>query len=314
MTAPTVALGLVLGSAADALLADPVRFHPVAGFGQLAAATERVTYRDHEVAGAIHVAALVATAVAATAEMQRRLPPAGRVALTAAVTATALGGTSLHRVAEDLVDRIEAGNLDGARDRLSWLCARDPSDLDAGELCRAALESVAENTSDAVIGTLVWGALLGPAGVVLHRTANTLDAMVGYRTTRYRRFGWAGARLDDLLGLVPARLTALLTVALAPVVGGRPRAALDTWRRDAAGHPSPNAGPVEAATAGALGVRLGGSANRYGDVVDRRPALGRGRTPSPDDVRAAVRLSRWVCLAALAVTVVLAAQVERGRR
>jgi adenosylcobinamide-phosphate synthase len=312
VTALIVPTGLAIGAAADALFGDPRRFHPVAGLGRVAGAVERVVYRDHEVAGVAYTAVLVAAATGLTHAIERRLAPAARVALLAAATAYALGGTSLRRVAGDLVDVLEAGDLDGARARLSWLCARDPSRLDADALCRATLESVAENTSDAAVATLVWGALLGTRGVVLHRTVNTLDAMVGYRTTRYARFGWAAARSDDLLGLLPARLTALLTVALAPSVGGRARDALTAWRRDAAAHPSPNAGPVEAATAGALGVRLGGDANRYGDVVDHRPTMGLGDTPRPADVRTAIRLSRAVTAAALVACAATAAWKGRG--
>lgn len=306
MNGAVVPVGLALGSALDALAGDPPRFHPVAGFGRAAAAVERVTYRDHAVAGVVHAAVLTVPLTMAARDIERRLTPAGRIVFTAAVTATALGGTSLRRAAEDLIGRLEADDLDGARGRLSWLCARDPSQLDVDELCRATLESVAENTSDAVVGTLLWATLAGPAGVVMHRTVNTLDAMVGYRDARYQRFGWASARLDDFLGLLPARLTAGLIVLLAPTVGGRCRAAFATWRRDAAAHPSPNAGPIEAATAGALEVRLGGSANRYGDVVDHRPALGDGRAPQPADVRAAIDLSRRVCSAALLVCVAVA--------
>jgi adenosylcobinamide-phosphate synthase len=313
VTALLVPAGLTIGAAIDARFGDPARFHPVAGFGRLAAALERRVYRDHELAGVAHTAILVVGAVGLAHAVERRLGRVGRVLLLASVTASALGGTSLRRVAAELVDRLEAGDLDGARDQLAWLCARDAAGLDADALCRATLESVAENTSDAAVATLVWGASLGSTGVVLHRAVNTLDAMVGYRTTRYRRFGWAAARSDDVLGVLPARVTAALTVALAPLVGGSARAALTAWRRDAARHPSPNAGPVEAATAGALGVRLGGDANRYGDVVDHRPAMGHGRGPRPADVRAAIRLSRAVTAAALVGCVAVATLTGRGR-
>lgn len=313
MNAAFVPTGLAIGAAVDARFGDPARLHPVAGFGRLAAALERVAYRDHELPGVAYAGALVVGAAGLTHAVDRRLSRLGRVALLASVTASALGGTSLRRVASELVDRLEAGDLDGARDHLAWLCAREAAELDADALCRATLESVAENTSDAAVATLVWGALLGSTGVVLHRTVNTLDAMVGYRTTRYRRFGWAAARSDDLLGLLPARVTAALTVVLAPLVGGSSRAALAAWRRDAAGHPSPNAGPVEAATAGALGVRLGGDANRYGDVVDHRPAMGHGRCPRPADVRAGIRLSGAVTAAALIGCVAVATRTGRGR-
>src|SRR5205085_10396633 len=132
-----------------------------------------------------------------------------------------------------------------------------------------------ENTADAVVGPLVWCAVAGPAGAAAYRAANTLDAMVGHRTRRYERFGWAAARLDDVLTWPAARAGALLAVALAPQVGGRPGAAWAALRRDGARHPSPNAGRLEAAFAGALGVTLGGR-NRYTERVQDRPRLGAG--------------------------------------
>ena len=147
------------------------------------------------------------------------------------------------------------------------------------------VESVAENTSDAVVAPLLAGAVGGVAGIAAYRAANTLDAMVGHRSARYRNFGWASARLDDVLNLVPARLSALLATALAPIVGGSRTDALRTWNRDAHRHPSPNAGPVEAAFAGALDVQLGGT-NVYGDRVEHRPTLGTGPAAQRDDIDA----------------------------
>jgi adenosylcobinamide-phosphate synthase len=185
----------------------------------------------------------------------------------------------------------------GARRLAPTLVGRDPSGLDGSELCRAALESVAENTADAVVGPLLWGVLAGPAGVAAYRAANTLDAMVGHHSPRYERFGWAAARLDDLLTWPAARLSAGLACVLAPLVGGDGGRAWGTLVRDGGAHPSPNAGRLEAAFAGALGVRLGGS-NRYGDRVEQRPTLGSGPRPGPDDVDRAVQLSVLVGAAA----------------
>ena len=146
-------------------------------------------------------------------------------------------------------------------------------------MARAGVESLAENTSDAVVAPLFWGAVAGLPGLLGYRAVNTLDAMVGYRSARYARFGRVAARVDDVANLVPARLTAALTVLLAPLVGGRPADALRAWRRDASGHPSPNAGPVEATAAGALGLRLGGR-TEYAYGVEDRPSLGDGRAPA----------------------------------
>lgn len=195
---------------------------------------------------------------------------------------------------------LDAGDVDAARRRLPHLCGRDPSRLDGKELARATVESVAENTSDAVVAPLVWGAALGVPGLLAYRAVNTLDAMVGHRSSRYARFGWAAARLDDAANWLPARLTGLLTVACAPLAGGSPRAAYAVLRRDGAAHPSPNAGRCEAAFAGALGVRLGG-VNVYDDRAEHRPELGDGRAPDAADVRRAVRLSRAVTVAAAAI-------------
>jgi adenosylcobinamide-phosphate synthase len=218
-----------------------------------------------------------------------------------------LGGASLRREADAMHELLVADDVPGARGRLSHLCGRDPSGLEAPDLARAVVESVAENTADAVVAPLFWGAVAGLPGLIAYRAVNTLDAMVGHRSPRYARFGWASARLDDLLNLAPSRVTALLTVAAAPTVSGgkdKARAARDAWqvwRRDGNRHPSPNAGQCEAATAGALGVRLGGR-NTYGGAVEERPVLGaEGRSAQPSDVPLAARLSLLVGVGAAAL-------------
>ena len=164
---------------------------------------------------------------------------------------------------------------------------------------------MAENTSDAIVAPLLWGALAGPPGLAGYRAANTLDAMVGHHSPRYEQFGWASARLDDVVNWAPARVTALLAAACAPVVGGRPaaawRIALDYGPR----HPSPNAGWCEAAFAGALGVRLGGPLS-YAGRAEHRPELGTGRPPEPADIARAGRLCRSVTAAATALAASLA--------
>jgi adenosylcobinamide-phosphate synthase len=299
------AAGLALGAAADLLLADPRRGHPVAGFGQAAAALERRVWRDSRAAGAGYTLACVGTATALGTALHRLTaprPPA-RTAVTAAVTWAVLGGTSLDRAATTMASHLEAGDLAAARAHLPTLAGRDPRNLDERELVRATVESIAENTSDAAVAPLFWGAVAGLPGLLGYRAANTLDAMVGYRSARYRRFGWAAARLDDVLNWLPARLTAALTVLVAPLVGGSAAGAWRAWRRDGAAHPSPNAGRCEAALAGALGVRLGGR-NVYGSRVEDRPALGTGRAPVRGDVRRATELSRavWTAAAVLAAT------------
>lgn len=296
-----VALGLAAGVIADVLLADPARWHPVAGFGRFALAAERRVWRPSRAVGLAHLLMTVAPIGLVAHAVQR--PLAGhrgvRAGYVGGLTWLTVGATGLRRVARGVEDALVADDLAAARNRIRALCGRDPATLDATGICRAVIESVAENTSDAGVAPLVWGALGGPVGLVAYRAVNTLDAMVGHRSARYERFGWAAARLDDVLNLLPARLTGLLAALLAPTVGGRTVDAIATWRADARAHPSPNAGVCEAAFAGALGVRLGGpTAYTYG--VSDRPWLGAGRAPEPVDVERAVALSQRVVLAAAA--------------
>lgn len=311
------AAGIALGVLADAVFADPRRGHPVAGFGRAAGALERRLYRPDRTRGTLFTAVAVAGPVVAGALAERaaRDRPVARAMLTAAATWTALGGASLAREGIRMAGALEAGDVTAARHRLRNLCARDPAALDADGLARATVESLAENTSDAVVAPLLWAAVGGVPGVVGYRAVNTLDAMVGYMSPRYLRFGWASARLDDAANLVPARVTGLLTVACAGLVGGSPSAAWRALRRDGARHPSPNAGRCEAAAAGALGVRLGGR-NVYGGEVEERPQLGDGRAATVADVRRAVRLAQAVGAGAamVAVGAALAAGLAAGGR
>lgn len=296
MSVPAYAAGFT----ADLLVGDPARLHPVAGFGTVAQRLEAALYAPTRRRGVLFVALLVGTA-AAFGEALRRLASRAGVpgAATAALLWTALGGRSLRREAERVASALDASAPESARAALPALVGRDTTGLDEPELCRAVVESVAENTADAVVGPLVWGAVCGPAGIAAHRAANTLDAMVGHRSDRYASFGWAAARLDDLMGWPAARAGALLAAAAAPTVGGSTTYAWQTLRRDGAAHPSPNAGRMEAAFAGALGVRLGGPL-RYGARVETRPMLGSGARPSTGDIRRANRLSLVVGVGAVA--------------
>ncbi|SCX39626.1 adenosylcobinamide-phosphate synthase [Klenkia marina] len=302
MDLPTAA-GLALGSLADQAFGDPRRGHPVAGFGRAAAALEPLTWRDSRTAGAGHWLACVlpVAGLGVAADRATRGRPVVRALVTGAATWAVLGGTSLGRAGGRMSELLD--DLPAARAHLPTLAGRDPSALGEAELVRATVESVAENTSDAAVAPLVWGAVAGVPGLLAYRAVNTLDAMVGYRSARYARFGWASARADDVANWVPARLTAALTVAVAPLVGGSASGAWRTWRRDGGAHPSPNSGRCEAAAAGALGVRLGGR-NVYGTRVEDRPTMGDGRAPVRADVGRAVALSRavWTAAAALAVT------------
>ena len=306
------AIGLALGWSADRLLADPARFHPVAGFGGLAASLERRTYADHRATGVTHVAILVGatTLAGVAAERATRNRPVLHVLTTAVATWVVLGGASLDREAAAVGRLLADDRLAEARMRLTHLVGRDTRRLDESEIARAVVESVAENTSDAVVAPLVLGAVGGIPALLGHRAANTLDAMIGHRDERYERFGWAAARLDDVLNLPGSRLSALLAAALAAVVDGQPRAALASWRRDASGHPSPNAGPIEASFAGAMGVRLGG-VNTYGDRVEDRRALGDGRVVGQHDIARARALARAVGAGAAVTAVIVALRPRR---
>jgi adenosylcobinamide-phosphate synthase len=299
------AAGLAAGFAADRLLGDPRRWHPVAGFGALAARLEGRLYAGRRTRGVLHVAVLVggAAALGETAERLAARRPLLRAAVTALAAWAVLGGRSLEREALAVHRQVAESDLPAARRRLSHLVGRNTAALPESEIARAVVESVAENTSDAVVAPMLWGAVAGVPGLLAYRAANTLDAMTGHHSARYERFGWAAARLDDLLNLPAARLTGLLTAACAPA---RARETLTAWRRDARRHPSPNAGVAEAAFAGALGIRLGGT-NTYGGRVEHRALLGDGRAATTADITRAVRLARRIGAATALVTAVLAA-------
>ena len=226
---------------------------------------------------------------------------------TASAVALTAAGRELRSVAMGIADLLEAGDIDAARAELPRLVGRDPSELDESGVAAAVIESVAENSVDAVVAPVFWAIVAGAPGAMAYRAVNTMDAMVGRRDERYRNFGWAAARLDDIANYVPARLLAALVTAL------RPRQARAIWtatRRDAPAHPSPNAGVAEAAVAAALGRELGGPL-RYGTRQENRPRLGQGPRPTTDDIRPAVHLASQAEL--LMVALALAAWLLGGR-
>jgi adenosylcobinamide-phosphate synthase len=316
---PTIrarAVGIALGYLADLLLADPRRGHPVALFGRGASRLERLTYSDRPMAGVAHVGILIgglAVLGVATERVAKRRGATWATLGTAAATYVALGGTSLARTGADMAILLEQSDIAAARALLPALCGRAPDSLDTAGLTRAALESVAENTSDAAVAPLLWGAVGGVAGLLTYRGINTLDAMIGHRSPRYSRFGWAAARLDDVVNYVPARVTGLLVAVCAPIVGGSARESLAVWHDDASRHPSPNAGVVEAAFAGALDVGLGGP-TQYAHGLEIRPALGGGPPPGVGDLRRSVVLSRAATALAMAIAVTVSAVGRTGRR
>jgi adenosylcobinamide-phosphate synthase len=319
-----LAAGLAAGVVLDALFGDPRRGHPVAAFGRAAAALETRDYADSRRRGTAHAAACVLAVAAPAAVLHGRTRgrPPWQMAAAALAAWAVTGARSLHHEAERTRLSLHRHDLASAREVLPSLCGRDPSQLDATEIARAVIESVAENTSDAVVAPLLWGAVAGIPGLVAYRAVNTLDAMVGHRSARYLRFGWASARLDDVANWLPAQVTAALTAACAPLLpappagplgarptglrpGATPAAVLRVVRRDGGRHPSPNAGQCEAAFAGALGICLGGT-NSYGGVPETRPELGQGRAPEPADIRRAIILSRAVIASATVLAVLIA--------
>ncbi len=286
----------------------------MAAFGHAAAALESRSWADARVRGVLFTAACAGSVAALGIALDRRARNSrvGMVTATTLATWAVLGGTSLAAEGAAMARLIEAGDLAAARGRLPALCGRDPDGLDARALARATVESLAENTSDAVVAPLFWGAVLGLPGLLGYRAVNTLDAMVGHRSPRYARFGWAAARLDDIANLVPARLTSLLAVTLAPAAGGSAYRAWQTLRRDGPDHPSPNAGRCEAAFAGALGVQLGGTSSYHGRA-ERRGLLGDGPPPAAADIRRAILLSRLTGAAATLLAAAIAL-LAGGRR
>ncbi len=297
------ALSAAIGVVADAVVGEPPpMWHPVRLFGTCMQRVEGVVYGDSRAAGVAHVALGTALGMAAGAA----------VGSTALSTYLAVAGRELRAVASSIGEALGTSDLERARALMPSLVGRDVAGLDASGMARAVVESVAENTVDAVVAPAWWAAVAGGPGVLGYRAVNTMDAMVGHRSARYLRYGWASARLDDVAAFVPARLTAALVAAV------RPRAASAVWRAvrtQAPSHPSPNAGVAEAAFAAALSLRLGG-VNRYGARTENRPTLGSGREAEHRDIGRAVRLSRDVtsALGLLLGTVGICLTIRRGRR
>lgn len=286
---PLAALAAVL---LDRLFGEVRRFHPLVGFGTLAAAIENRLNR-RTIAGGVLGWALAVLPWVALALALRPLAP---FAVDVLLLYFSLGARSLCEHAEAVARPLREGRLDEARQRVGWIVSRDTAALDESGVAKAGVESVLENGNDAIFGALFWFALLGGPGALLFRLANTLDAMWGYRTERYNLYGRWAARFDDALNWLPARLTALSYALL-----GRWRDALTCWRTQAPGWESPNAGPVMAAGAGSLGVQCGGAAIYHGRE-EIRPPLGCGPAPVAADLGRAITLIRrslWLWLAVL---------------
>ena len=292
------------GQVAAALLLDavfgepPEALHPTVMMGLVISAFEKRALRiegprSRRLAGIVLAVSVPSLVFVTTRKILGVVPCKPRWMIGAALLSTTLSMRGLGGAAGDVELALREERLEGARTRLGHFVGRDTEDLSESEICRAAVESVAENTSDGVVAPMLYGALLGVPGALAYKAVNTLDSMVGYRRPPYEDLGWASARLDDLANLAPARLTVLCTAA----TSGRPLGTLLTAVRYGPLTTSPNAGMAEAAFAGALGVRLGG-ANTYGGVLRVGPILGDGRLPAPEDIRRAVRLMRRCCVLA----------------
>ncbi|MDH1263266.1 adenosylcobinamide-phosphate synthase CbiB [Pseudomonas sp. GD03944] len=281
----SLVVSAVAGVALDAALGEPKGWHPLVAFGRLA---ERLEQRFNPAGGGwrshgVSAWCLAVLPLTLLAALLVQLPGIGWAVEILALYA-ALGLKSLGEHAQPVAQALRLGDLPLARRRVGYMVSRNTTALDATGVARAGTESVLENGSDAVFAALFWFLVAGAPGVVLYRLSNTLDAMWGYRNERFERFGWAAAKIDDVLNYIPARLVALTYAVL-----GRPWRALVCWRRQAPQWDSPNAGPVMAAGAGALGVSLGGAAEYHGEVHER-PSLGEGPQPRARDIERAMNL------------------------
>ena len=281
----SLVLAVLAAVTLDVALGEPRRWHPLVAFGALVNRIEQQLNPEGSGGRGQGVLAwcLAVLPLTLLVGLLAQLPVIGWCVQVLALY-LAIGLRSLAEHAEPIAEALEAGDLPRAREQVGRIVSRDTSALDEEGVARAASESMLENGSDAVFAALFWFILAGPAGVVLYRLSNTLDAMWGYRTPRFLSFGWAAARLDDALNYLPARLVAL-TYALC----GQTALARRCWREQAASWDSPNAGPVMAAGAGALGLALGGAAIYHGEL-HQRPPLGEGAAPVAADIRRALQL------------------------
>ncbi|MFV0478885.1 MAG: adenosylcobinamide-phosphate synthase CbiB [Parahaliea sp.] len=295
----------ILALATDAALGELRRWHPLAGFGLLARLAERALNRQGLgkcallLRGAIGWALLVLPLPLILAVVLVQLPPMVVFIVNILILYLSLGLRSLYEHAQAVLAPLQAGNLPAARQAVSMLVSRDTAWLDEGGVSRAALESVLENGSDAVVAPLFWGLLAGAPAVVAHRLINTLDASWGYRNERYLYFGRVAARADDIVNFLPARLCALF-YALA----GHTPAALCCWRKQAGWLASPNGGPVMTAGAGALGVRLGGVIC-YGGKMQIRGSFGYGQPAQATDIARGLSLLLRAVLLFILLTMLL---------
>jgi adenosylcobinamide-phosphate synthase len=310
---------VVAALAFDGLIGDPDWLwrrlpHPVALIGTCIGFLDRLLNRQswppsqRKAAGVAVVILLVAVsaAIGFLGEAAFRQTLSGSIAL-GLIASVLIAQRSLYQHVAEVRSAFAEEGLAGAQEAVSMIVGRDPEQLDEAGVSRAAIESCAENFSDGVVAPLFWLALLGLPGLIAYKTINTADSMIGHRTARHECFGWAAARLDDLVNLIPARLSGLLLAVVAPIANGSIKIALTVMRRDAPKHRSPNAGWPESAMAGALGLALAGP-RRYAETIVDDPFLNaEGRQQAtPDDIGRALDLYVAACLLEAAVYAALA--------
>lgn len=276
---------IILAVTLDLLLGDPRNFpHPVKYIGRFALWLEEPLRRavsNQRVAGIIAAAMVVLGTGIGTAGLiylsRAANPLLGDLVSTFFIYA-GIAARDMVQHSYAVYHALETGTLVEARHRVAMICGRDTERLEQSDVARATVESVAENMVDGVIAPLFFVVLGGPVALMMYKAASTLDSTFGYKNERYLHFGWASARLDDIVNFIPARLAALLTPIAAAILGQRPMSAWASYVRDGSKHPSPNAGQAEAAVAGALGIQLGGL-SFYGGIPSHKPTLGDAVVP-----------------------------------
>lgn len=292
-----VAIAMLVALVLDRLLGEPRYFHPLVGFGKLAQAIElrankqNITPSQLKLRGIVSHALLVIPLSAITAYISYRYN--SYFVFDVFILYLCLGARSLVEHAQQVADALLLKHIEQARTYTSYIVSRDTDKMTETDISRAAIESTLENGSDAIFAPLFWFAIGGAPAVVFYRLSNTLDAMWGYRTERYLHFGWAAARLDDVLNYIPARMTALIYACV-----GHFQSAIQCWRTQAAGCKSPNGGPVMSSGAGALALQLGGP-TRYHGTLEDCPLLGCGDRPlAPDIMKATDLIQRGILFCA----------------
>lgn len=303
---------VLIGFIVDFFLGDPRSLpHPVVGIGKLISLIEKRLRRGDKgdlTRGAVTVvlvAGISALLPAALLVLAWKIHPAAYLFLESVMCWQLVAARDLVRESRAVQRALDAGDIEGARRAVSMIVGRDTDKLDRDGICRAAVETVAENTSDGVIAPLFWMGLFGAVGGFFYKAVNTMDSMIGYKNEKYLLYGRAAAKLDDLVNFLPARLSALLMILVCPLLGLDVKGAFRIFMRDRAKHESPNSAQTESVCAGALGVRLAGDAF-YGGVLHKKEFIGDpARDIEPRDIERAGRLMYLASAAALLLILLL---------